>query len=65
VGNLILDFDYETMSRVLRVSDEKFREKVKKTIRENLRTIRAEFFAGHNFDPPGVTRDDGLAVLKL
>lgn len=42
VGNLILDFDYETMSRVLRVPDEKFREKVKKTIRENLSTIRAE-----------------------
>lgn len=42
VGNLILDFDYETMSRVLRVPDEKFREKVQKTIRENLTTIRAE-----------------------
>lgn len=42
VGNLILDFDYETMSRVLRVPDEKFREKVKKAIRENLSTIRAE-----------------------
>jgi lipoate-protein ligase A len=42
VGNLILDFDYETMSRVLRVPDEKFRDKVKKTIQENLSTIRAE-----------------------
>lgn len=42
VGNLILDFDYETMSRVLKVPDEKFRDKVYKTIRENLTTIRTE-----------------------
>ena len=42
VGNLILDFDYETMSRVLKIPDEKFREKVKKTIEENLSTIRRE-----------------------
>jgi lipoate-protein ligase A len=42
VGNLILDFDYETMSKVLRVPDEKFRDKVHKTLRENLTTIRRE-----------------------
>ncbi len=42
VGNLILDFDYETMARVLKISDEKFRDKVKKTIEENLSTIRRE-----------------------
>jgi lipoate-protein ligase A len=42
VGNLILDFDYDTMARVLKVPDEKFRDKVHKTIRENLSTIRAE-----------------------
>lgn len=42
VGNLILDFDYETMSRVLNIPDEKFRDKVKKTIEENLSTIRRE-----------------------
>ena len=42
VGNLILDFDYETMARVLNIPDEKFRDKVKKTIRENLSTIRRE-----------------------
>ena len=42
VGNLILDFDYETMSRVLKIPDEKFRDKVKKTIEENLSTIRRE-----------------------
>ncbi len=42
VGNLILDFDYGTMSRVLKIPDEKFRDKVKKTIEENLSTIRRE-----------------------
>ncbi len=42
VGNLIIDFDYETMARVLKIPDEKFRDKVKKTIKENLSTIRRE-----------------------
>jgi len=42
VGNLILDFDYETMARVLKIPDEKFRDKVKHTIEENLSTIRRE-----------------------
>ncbi len=42
VGNLIADFDYETMARVLKVPSEKFRDKVYKSIRENLSTIRRE-----------------------
>jgi len=42
VGNLIVDFDYEMMTRVLRVPDEKFRDKVYKTLRENLSTIKRE-----------------------
>lgn len=42
VGNLILDFNYEMMSRVLRVPDEKFRDKVYKSMRENLTTIKRE-----------------------
>lgn len=42
VGNLILDFDYGTMSRVLKIPDEKFRDKVKKSIEENLSTLRRE-----------------------
>lgn len=45
VGNLIVDFDYETMVRVLRVPDEKFRDKVYKTLQDNLSTIRREL--GH------------------
>lgn len=42
VGNLIIDFDYEMMCRILKVPDEKFRDKVQKTLRENLSTIRRE-----------------------
>ncbi|MGQ9516788.1 MAG: lipoate--protein ligase [Anaerolineae bacterium] len=42
VGNIILDFDYETMARVLRVPDEKYRDKVFKSMQENLTTIRRE-----------------------
>jgi len=42
VGNLIVDFNYEMMSRVLKVPDEKFRDKVHKTLRDNLSTIRRE-----------------------
>jgi lipoate-protein ligase A len=41
-GNLIVDFDYATMVKVLRVPDEKFRDKVFKSMQENLTTIRRE-----------------------
>ncbi len=42
VGNLIVDFDHEMMARVLKVPDEKFRDKVYKTMRDNLSTIKRE-----------------------
>jgi lipoate-protein ligase A len=42
VGNLIVDFDYATMVKVLRVPDEKFRDKVFKSMQENLTTIQRE-----------------------
>jgi lipoate-protein ligase A len=42
VGNLIADFDYETMAHVLRVPDEKVRDKVFQSMRENLTTLRRE-----------------------
>jgi lipoate-protein ligase A len=45
VGNVIMDFDYETMVRVLRVPDEKYRDKVYKSLRENLSTIKRELGA--------------------
>jgi lipoate-protein ligase A len=42
VGNLIADFDYQTMVRVLRVPDEKYRDKVFQSMRENLTTLKRE-----------------------
>ena len=45
VGNLIAGFDYETMVRVLRVPDAKFRDKVFQSLRENLTTLEREL--GH------------------
>jgi len=45
VGNVIMDFDYDTMVRVLRVPDEKYRDKVYKSLRENLSTIKRELGA--------------------
>jgi lipoate-protein ligase A len=42
VGNLILDFNYEMMSRILKVPDEKFRDKIHKSMVDNLSTIRRE-----------------------
>jgi lipoate-protein ligase A len=42
VGNFIQDFNYEMMSKVLRVPDEKFRDKVFKTMSENLTTMLRE-----------------------
>jgi len=45
VGNIIVDFNYEMMAHVLKVPDEKFRDKVHKTLVENLSTIRKELGA--------------------
>jgi lipoate-protein ligase A len=42
VGGILLDFDYQAMSRILKVPDEKFRDKVYKTIEENLTTMKKE-----------------------
>jgi lipoate---protein ligase len=42
VGNLIADFNYEMMTRVLKVPDEKYRDKVFKSMTENLTTIKRE-----------------------
>ena len=42
VGNIIFDFDYRTMVKVLRVPDEKYRDKVYKSLWENLTTLRRE-----------------------
>lgn len=42
VGGILLDFDFSLMSKVLRVPDEKFRDKIYKTMQDNLSTLRAE-----------------------
>lgn len=57
VGGILLDFDYKTMSRILRVPDEKFRDKIFKTMEENLTTMRKEL----GIIPP---RKEIISVLK-
>jgi lipoate-protein ligase A len=42
VGNVILDLDYDLMARVLRVPDEKFRDKMANSMREWVSTLKRE-----------------------
>lgn len=42
VGGILLDFDYVTMSKVLKVPDEKFRDKIHRSMEENLTTMKRE-----------------------
>jgi lipoate-protein ligase A len=42
VGNIILDLDYDSMSRVLRVPDEKFRDKMAKSMGEWVTSLKRE-----------------------
>lgn len=42
VGGILLDFDYQVMSRVLKVPEEKFRDKIYKSMKENLTTMKKE-----------------------
>jgi len=42
VGGILIDFDYATMARVLKVPDEKFRDKIYKSMEENLTTMKRE-----------------------
>jgi lipoate-protein ligase A len=42
VGGIIMDFDYDTMSKVIKVPDEKFRDKVFKAMKENVTTMKRE-----------------------
>jgi lipoate-protein ligase A len=57
VGGILLDFDYQAMSRILRVPDEKFRDKVYKTMEENLTTMKREL----GTPPP---REEVVRALK-
>lgn len=42
VGGILLDFNYRTISKVLNVPDEKFRDKIYKSMEENLTTMKRE-----------------------
>jgi lipoate-protein ligase A len=42
VGGILMDFDYATMARVLKVPDEKFRDKIHKSMEANLTTMKRE-----------------------
>jgi lipoate-protein ligase A len=42
VGSLILDFDYNRMVNAIKVPDEKFRDKIFKTMEENVTTMKKE-----------------------
>lgn len=42
VGGILLDFDYQVMSRVLKVPEEKFRDKIYKSMQDNLTTMKKE-----------------------
>jgi lipoate-protein ligase A len=57
VGGILLDFDYQAMSRILKVPDEKLRDKVYKTMEENLTTMKREL---------GIVprREEIISVLK-
>jgi lipoate-protein ligase A len=57
VGGILLDFNYHAMSKILRVPDEKFRDKLFKTMEENLTTMKRELGTA----PP---REEVAAVLK-
>ena len=57
VGGILLDFNYEIMSKILKVPDEKFRDKIFKTMEENVTTLKRELGTA----PP---RNDVVRVLR-
>jgi lipoate-protein ligase A len=57
VGGILIDFDHRAMSRILKVPDEKFRDKVYKTMEENLTTMKREL----GMIP---SREEVVSVLK-
>jgi len=54
-GNLIFDFNYDMMVKVLKVPDEKFRDKLAQGLRQRLSTIERE--TGKTFDREEVKKD--------
>ncbi len=60
VGNLIFDFNYQLMARVLKVPSEKFRDKLYSTLQEYLTTIKREL----GQEPPR-TEVKGILIEKF
>jgi lipoate---protein ligase len=42
VGNIIVDFDFDTMCRILKMPDERFRARVRTAMEDNMTTVRRE-----------------------
>jgi lipoate-protein ligase A len=42
VGGILMDFDFKVMSKILKVPEEKFRDKIYKSMEENLTTMKRE-----------------------
>jgi len=42
VGGILMDFNYQIMSKILKVPEEKFRDKIYKSMEENLTTMKRE-----------------------
>ncbi len=57
VGSVMLDIDYEKMAKSIKVPDEKFRDKIFKTMKENVTTMKGEL----GIIPP---RNEIIRVLK-
>ncbi len=57
VGSVILDFDYDKMVKAIKVPDEKFRDKIFKTMKENVTSMKREL----GIIPP---REEIIRVLK-
>jgi len=49
-GNIIFDFNFDEMTKILRVPSEKFRDKVTKTLKERLTTIQKELGTSPNIE---------------
>lgn len=58
VGNFILDFPRQEMARILRVPDEKFRDKVYKSLKEGISSFKDEL----GFIP---SREEIISTLKI
>jgi len=42
VGNVLVDFDFDTMCRMLKVPDDKFRARIQRAMEDNMTTVRRE-----------------------